>query len=92
MEEAEHPQITSPPRAYVNFAAGQGTVLELALTLAYREAGADPLVVAGVIMPWEFVPNLIKMLQEQVESYEKEVGPIRRPKPKEVNDRVADSN
>ena len=84
MAEAEQPSQpdlpgseSSPPRTYVNFAAAQGSPLELALTLGYREGDANPLAAALLVMNWEFVPVLIKLLQDQVDAYEERAGPIR---------------
>jgi hypothetical protein len=68
------PELQSPPRAYVNFAGAQSSPSELALTLGYREGDAQPVIVAPLVMAWEFVPALIKLLQDQVDIYQ---GPSR---------------
>ena len=81
MAEPEQPQeeirMVSPPRGYVNFAAGQGGPLELSLTLGYRQGDAPPIVVAPIVVAWEFVPVLIRLLQDQLDSYQEQVGTIR---------------
>lgn len=79
MEDSEqpNPKSFSPPRPYVNFGAGQGSVMEFALTLGYKEPDADPTVVAPIVMSWEFVPVLITLLQSQLDAFQEEQGPVR---------------
>jgi hypothetical protein len=74
--DAEQPP-QPPARGYVNFAAGQGSATELAVTLGYREGDANPTMVAPIVMAWEFVPEFIRFLQQQLNTYEEQVGPVR---------------
>lgn len=76
-EQPQYPEQASPPRAYVNFGLGQGTALELAVTLGYKEGNAAPTVLAPIVMSWEFVPVLIRLLQDQLDSYQEKMGPVR---------------
>jgi hypothetical protein len=75
--EQEQPKLQSPPRAYVNFAGGQGTPMEFALTLGYKEPDADPAFITPIVMSWEFVPVLIQLLQSQLDAYQEKVGTVR---------------
>jgi hypothetical protein len=75
--DAEQPQ-PSLPRVYVNWAAGQGTALELAVTLGYKEGEAAPTVSAPIVVAWEFVPVLIKLLEAQLEDYQGKMGNVRQ--------------
>jgi hypothetical protein len=75
--DADQPQHQSPQRAYVNFAAAQGSPIELAVTLGYREGDAEPTVVVPAVVAWEFVPVFIRLLQEQLDAYQEQVAPVR---------------
>ena len=76
-QELQQAQQPSQPRAYVNFAAGQGGPMDLVLTLGYREGDAQPVSLATVTMTWEFVPLLTRLLQEHLDAYQEQVGPVR---------------
>ena len=69
--------MSSPPRLYINWAGGQGTALELTVTLGYKEGEAAPTVSAPLVMTWEFVPVLIKLLQDQLDAYQGKMGNVR---------------
>ena len=76
-EEQHPPTEHSPARAYVNFAHSGGGPYEFTLTMGYREGEAQPVIVQPVAMSWEFVPILIRLLQEQLDKYQEAVGPVR---------------
>lgn len=69
--------LQSPPRVYVNFAGASGSSIDLALTMGYREGDAEPNVSILAVMSWEFVPAVIRLLQDQLDSYQDQLGPVR---------------
>jgi len=67
-----------PPPTYVNFASAQGGPMELSVRLGYRLGEAVPLETPPLTIAWEFVPVFIKLLQDQLDEYEKRFGDVRR--------------
>lgn len=64
-------------RAYVNFAQGRGGVTELSLTFGYKENDLPAIGLVPIVMSWEFVPVLIRLLQTQLDAYQEQIGPVR---------------
>jgi len=85
-EHLESELHASAPRAYVNFAHGRGAPLDFGLTVGYREGEANPILIQPLVMSWEFVPILIKLLQDQLDSYQEQLGPIRDLKPERIEE------
>lgn len=73
-QKDDKPKMQSVPRAYVNFAAAQGSPTELALTLGYQQPSSEALIAAHLVMSWEHVPVLIDLLQKQVDEYRRQIG------------------
>jgi hypothetical protein len=46
--------------------------------LGYKEGPAAPTVSAPIVVAWEFVPVLIRLLEEQLEAYQGKMGNVRQ--------------
>lgn len=65
-------------RIHANFVQAQGNPFDIALDFGYRAKGNDPEPEPDVTvtMSWEHLKVLLAALDNLVENYEKEVGPI----------------
>jgi Protein of unknown function (DUF3467) len=72
------PQQSTPPLLYANWVRIAATPYDVALDFGYREDDGPPRVPdARVVMAWEHAKDVLTLLQNTVEQYEKQVGPIR---------------
>lgn len=63
---------------YANWVRVAATPYEIALDFGYREDDAPPKAPdARIVMTWEHAKDVLMLLQNTVEQYEKQAGPIR---------------
>jgi Protein of unknown function (DUF3467) len=71
-------QEPTPPLIYANWVRVNGTPYDVALDFGYREDDGPPRTPdARVVMAWEHAKDVLALLQNTVEQYEKQAGPIR---------------
>lgn len=61
---------------YANYVHAQGGPFEITLDVGYRCGPEDPEVAARVVMSWEHLSVLLKVLQKQLDEYQEQVGPL----------------
>jgi hypothetical protein len=67
-----------PPLLYANWVRVAATPYDVAMDFGYREDdGAPRSPDARVVMAWEHAKDVLALLQNTIEQYEKQAGPIR---------------
>lgn len=76
-EQKDEGGLGDPPRIHTNAMSAQGGPFDVTLDFGYRAAPTDdPEVGVRVTMSWEHALSVAKALQELVDGYAKQVGPI----------------
>lgn len=65
-----------PQRIYSNRAAMHGGAFDVQIDFGYRRGDADPETLVQVVMSWQHAQAVVALLQEQINNYQREIGPL----------------
>jgi hypothetical protein len=77
-EGGETDATEGPQQIYANYTGVGGGAFDMNLVFGYQpgEPGAPPEMLVRVAMSWEHAQAIVKLMQEAVDKYQEQVGPL----------------